>query len=137
MSTVAFSFEKNKDYGIGYKAYKTKIINGKRELYGPLTKHYQNQKISKNKWLLSSKIGSIYSDDDKSYNPGFHIFLNQQDAENYYSYKNNVVIVRVKFKDVVGFGTNGTSAGILSTAGPCIIARKMLVEKVVKDFSKS
>ena len=65
-----------------------------------------------------------------SYPPGFHIFLNMQDAERY----DSGVLVEVQYKDVLCFGTQNTG-GIFTKKtydAPCIIARQMKLIRPLK-----
>lgn len=75
----------------------------------------------------SNLESTVYGD---SYPPGFHIFLNMQDAERY----DSGVLVEVQYKDVLCFGTQNTG-GIFTKKtydAPCIIARQMKLIRPLK-----
>lgn len=69
----------------------------------------------------------------EKYFPGFHIFLEYEDALSYNAasknsaYNSTRQLVKVKYKGVTGFGTN--KAGY-SGYKPCVIALFMKIEKV-------
>jgi hypothetical protein len=67
------------------------------------------------------------TDTSKVYHPGFHIFLNEQDAREYKYGKLSNEIVKVKFKVVLAFGTNEVNykSGVGMAYGPCVIAQYM------------
>ena len=79
---------------------------------------------------LRKAISSSFSDGCKNYHPGFHIFLNKDDAVNYGSSYNKSV-VKVKFYGVIAFGDNETYTQ--SKYGPCIITTHMKLVEVCKN----
>lgn len=82
------------------------------------------------KWYLASgtrysfreklKDTFIISDDDKAYPPGFHIFLEKEDAENYGSDSSRVY--RVAYRNVLAFGANECNR---KDDGSCVIAKEI------------
>lgn len=131
MNLIHFSFEKDKDYGIGYKSY-LREKHGKMRIIGAIKSvYFDNNPIPRKKWHKSS-TGDISTNSLNRYTAGFHIFLSQSDAYDYADsddddkYEN--VIVRVRFRGVVAFGTNDTNVG----DGPCVIAREMYLDEVVE-----
>jgi hypothetical protein len=60
------------------------------------------------------------------YWPGFHIFTEQEDAENYYQ---SGLTIMVEYAEVTDFGRNETGSG----DGPCVIARYMRFMEIVND----
>lgn len=79
--------------------------------------------VSESSNLKSCKLET--ADDDRCYIPGFHIFLNKEDAQNYCQEKS--VLVKVKFRGVLAFGKDQTN----TIDKPCIIASHM---KIVKEY---
>ncbi len=73
------------------------------------------------------------ADNNGYYHPGFHIWQNEIDANNYI-YFNGGDIYEVLYKNVIAFGTNEVKyqeTGYKLDYGPCIIAEYMkLVKKV-------
>lgn len=65
-----------------------------------------------------------------SYIPGFHIFLNKEDADAYSEYGNTI---KVKFRGVLAFGTNETRFG----SRDCVIATHMKLVEVCNGNSNT
>ncbi len=119
LSTTDFSLEWDNGghafVGYGYKRVKER----------DLIKYKTWQEAKCDKFTESpSKNYTTKSNDGKSYIPGFHIFLSRSAAR---SYTSNAKLVKVKFKEVLGFGTN--MAG--SSNRPCIIARYMKIVEIL------
>lgn len=75
-------------------------------------------------WNIESTVNG------EDYPPAFHIFLNEEDAEQY----DTGVLVEVQYKDVLCFGMQQTG-GINKKKtydAPCIIARQMKLIRPIK-----
>ena len=119
MSTVQFALEYDKgcrDFvGIGYKKVtETKSTN----------KKWQEAKGGWGSKSSSLKTSEKTGPHNKQYIPGFHIFLNKNNAETYGG--GGSCIVKVKYRGVLAFGKNETGGGY----GDCIIASHMKVVEV-------
>lgn len=114
--------------GIGYKVYENDRVLDKKvwlEANG-----YWGHITLSDKGLPSKLIQSTKGD---TYHPGFHIFLNKKDAEDYEKISGHQVYL-VRFKDVLGYGMNITNRHKRSKdkrLGKCVISRYMkIVEKI-------
>jgi hypothetical protein len=108
----------------GYKAYRS-------EPNGILHADRGDIKLELGKWMKADG-DRIFDDTEKSdgelgqYAAGFHIWLNQFDAKNYYDDYQD--IFRVEFRNIVALGTNKNKNEV---SRPCVVAREMrLIEKV-------
>ena len=118
LSTVNFSLtwdKRNKFYlGYGYKSVCQATLNKLRTWQEATGWHTD---------CLNK--AQTQSEDRVDYIPGFHIFLNEPDARKYWS---GGIIIRVKFREVLSFGTNET---LCTEYGPCVIARYMKLDKII------
>jgi len=121
MNTVKFALEENANgemVGVGYKLMYTYEV-----------------KVNK-RWKKARHInGDIYKTigyGKRKYPFGFHIFLNQKDAENYTAKNPGKALYKVEFKNVVAFGTNYTNLN--GKSGPCIIARDMRYMEIIQEY---
>lgn len=78
---------------------------------------------------------------DKTYHPGFHIFISKSDAENYHSLTKNKIIVRVEYKNIIAFGKQrlfkrpfkvDAQGNLIRSYGECVVAEYMRIIEVVK-----
>lgn len=128
--------EKEKDFiGYGYKCYPSYRFNDNGK---PNKKYCETARLS-TRWQEAS--GSIcsgggtkakveYTDNGISYWPGFHIFLKEKDARDYYY----TTVAKVMFKGLIGIGSNetGDSSNNSDRYGACVIARYMKFLEIVK-----
>ena len=129
LNTVVFNIDKNGE-GVGYKVFR-KDLKG----YYSTVPSY-----AINKWIYANNDKYGLSEiDNKKYFLGFHTFLNLEDAISYSKLfsKNNYDIYKVKFRNIMAFGTNENGGG-LDKSGLCIVSKYIkLVEKMeVADASK-
>lgn len=82
------------------------------------------------KYLNSKFIKDAVEFDDigEKYWPGFHIFTEQEDAENY---DERGLLVMVEYAEVTDFGSNETST--TAGEGPCVVARYMRFVDIISD----
>lgn len=136
VSLNMFYDEKEKDFvGIGYKVLP--IIDLKRRVNWSLSSRlkpniwleasgYWENAPSSNKKVRENELKSnIYAINEKIYWPGYHIFLNIEDAISYNDYCS---LIEVKFKNVTGFGNQGTNH---KNGANCVIARYAKVTKIL------
>lgn len=142
LSTVALKLTYNKAQrafiGVGYKNIESEYVKDGKILWSELPscygKGWKDSFLYKGKQdgsFARSKIDyTVSSDDDINveYAPGFHIFLNQEDAELYGAAKYGAVI-KVEFKEVLAYGENYNG----EQDGPCVVARRMRVVELVKE----
>lgn len=82
---------------------------------------------------VSRKFSGIGSED---YGPGFHSFLNKDDAHKYdyvsvYEEEKNQYVCRVLFKDILSIGLNGTNSYreiVSPTRGLCVISKFLYIK---------
>lgn len=121
--------------GYGYKAYPVSIFDSLGRI---CSKKHRGVKLSKSYWMEAEGRNcdlslTIKSSSGKDYFPGFHIFPSFYMAEEYAKgywgdFSSGYKIAQVKFKNIVGYGTNTTgNSGIYK----CFIARYM---KIVQLF---
>lgn len=131
LRTVNFTLDA-KNVGIGYKVIPSDEITVKENGSFVMSSPYWSKQWRKSpghKYYSTQKfLEDAYS---KQYRIGYHIFLNKQDAVKY-KYVASGYVVQVSFKDVLAFGTNETT---YDSYGPCIIADKMKVDKVLYKVS--
>jgi hypothetical protein len=116
---------RDKDYvGYGYKnisKYEFTAAPFHIELR-PSSKRWKKA-TGKNRGMFDT----IKSSGKKRYVPGFHIFLNLEDAKNY----SGSLLVKVKYKGILAFGKNTNS---VSSAGkPCVIAKDMKIVEIIPE----
>jgi len=125
LKTVNFSLEKDSKgnlYGIGYKCVKIvgkKIKGTDRSFYWRKDRWMKADTlpITSDEYVITNRTSSY-----KQYLSGFHIFLTPEDAK-YYSTR---PLVKVKFRNVLGFGSqNGGRPD-------CVIAGEMKFIEFVK-----
>ena len=68
------------------------------------------------------------ANDHTTYIPGFHIFLCEEDARNYSAHYNSGDIVKVKFREVLAFGTNSSGVDYKN----CVVTRYMKVVEILE-----
>jgi hypothetical protein len=125
LKTVDFALQydrRNKFYyGIGYKKVDDKIA-----------KDLRNWKEATGWETHSLHLAKECSGDGKEYRPGFHIFLDEQSARDYQS--RSSVIIRVKFREVLAYGTNETNydENLRWNSAPCVIARYMKLDEILE-----
>jgi hypothetical protein len=83
---------------------------------------FGNKPYELNKWYKSTD-GLIYTEDDKDYETGFHIFTNKKDAKKWQSV-NCRVIFKVELKNIVASGKQESLK--------CVVAKEMRILKEVK-----
>ena len=91
----------------------------------------------KERWMKNTIESSIKG--KKLYHPGFHIFLNKEDAR---CYNTTTTLVKVMFKGVLVFGTNFTHTywnykrnKNVNNYAPCVVATHMKIVEVLNDNS--
>jgi len=138
-TTFALKYNKRrKEYiGVGYKVFeKGELANYNRIGQWSSATGYFSQ-VDDSKTLTRLIIDDNYHSDKTSaerlYHPGFHIFLNAEDAKKYNKYG---TVYKVEYTGVVAFGTNLTN---YSDSGDCVIALRMkiLPLKSIKPKKKS
>jgi hypothetical protein len=113
-------------YGMGYKCINVDL------------KGFKDRKYKLNRWIRARFSDRIYTDDSNGrynvYYPGFHVFLDRKSAIDYVIYnEENYIIVPVYFRNIIGFGTNGTGTGYKNFRfDDCVIAQKIYIDK--RDF---
>jgi hypothetical protein len=121
--SLVYNAKSNSYIGVGYK----KIHKEKAKKYGK-TWHRATGSIVDNADLDYKFLRTSVSrpTPGSSYHNGFHIFLNKVDAESYSRNLTDLIVVKVEYKNVLGFGTNKTA----DRSGPCVIAEYMRVVEV-------
>lgn len=117
--------EENDFIGTGYKVIKLFDKLGRLNLSKSKIKtkwteavgNWDEKKFSSNRIMPDIGINSYW--------PGFHIFLNLEDA---IKYSTHLTLVEVKYKSVTGFGNNQTEHHL---KGPCVIARYAKISKII------
>ena len=103
--------------------YKTGEHVGYKVLVGQYYTPIMSKYIKLNEWVFDDNpniINIFYATDMLEYKLGFHIFINRKDADDYVQTDDDVV-VKVKFKDVVAYGLEGSAK--------VIVAKQMYVDK--------
>lgn len=128
----ALEYDSNvKDFvGYGYKILEEVVYNKYKRW-----KEAKGNKFDENLYALKAEVNT--SDNKSVYYPGFHIFINKEDARNYRHAEYGSKVVKVKYRGVVAFGTNEVdfiNKNIYGnkTYGPCVIARYMKLVEVLK-----
>ncbi len=94
-----------------------------------------NGKYLLNRWMDAEGITELeFTNTHKAYHPGFHIFLNKEDAMNYPSASGGE-IWEVKYRNVISFGSNKCHK--TNTDGPCVIAAQMKLSKRLGNLTIS
>lgn len=136
LSTVNLNLEYSKSdkcfVGTGYKGCEEELIEGGKLMWSRLPSYYTK------KWVDASLRPKVTVDymapvqltrledayDSSSYYPGFHIWLNPEDAMHYLG---SNYALEVKFKEVTSFGTNSC----VGSPKSCVVARFLKVVKLV------
>ena len=140
---LSYSEEDGCDIGIGYKLITVMDKNGR--LNASVIKSNQLKKSIKldNGWYEAfgqyyesqDNDNRIRSDDYKStYWPGFHIFLEKDDALCYPHLRPSDSLVKVKFSDVTAFGKNEIVRDGRRTHAQCVIARYIKIIEAVAIY---
>lgn len=123
--------------------YKTGEHVGYKVLYrhqtcvsdGPIITSYftpvRASRIIFDEWMINKNQKFIHLCTNKviqRYKPGFHIFLNEEDAGKYKIYDNEVV-VKVRFKDVVAYGLEYDDILSHSILSKVIVVKQMYIDK--------
>lgn len=103
--------------GVGYK-----IV---AEDYFPLHFREYTYRFKKNKWVHDQKNMKIGDIGCPRYSTGFHVLLNKDDAV-YYSLTYGGKIIKVKYKNVVAFGTQMLPADTQKRSLLCVVAKSVM-----------
>lgn len=130
LRTIALNLKwekKEKNYvGYGYKKLKKEFLV--RRGYCKNQWRKATGSINRSDIEMSLECSLENSSDYKRYHPGYHIFLNYEDAKKYGGRYNEGRIYKVKFKGVISFGTN--KAGFKLKA-PCVVTTHVkLLEEI-------
>jgi hypothetical protein len=83
-------------------------------------------------YKAANVFNKIRASDGQYYDPGFHIFLKEQDVEDFklkhYSNKPYMVTCLVRYKGICSIGKNETRSSVYEF---CVIAKEMSVEREV------
>jgi hypothetical protein len=121
--------------GIGYKVFSFSQPNlfSSSGLAFPI----QGGQVFYDKWLVDHAKINIRISEDKTYQTGYHIFLNRADAECYRnSFMNhrNKIVLQVKYRKVVAKGQHICQIGNpFSARVPCVVAKEIFVPSVEKE----
>lgn len=121
--------------GTGYKRINDLSLYNK---IGRWTRAGGNQYSKSEKGVHNELVRVDYtnlqmSPDWKEYHPGFHIFLNEDDAKNYMHCYGK--LYQVQFKNVLSFGKNEVNYqpnNYDRNFGPCVVTEYMRIVKEIK-----
>jgi hypothetical protein len=118
---VALDYDKQAHAFIGY-GYKrmNPLIAKKHKKW--VRANGDREYLDKNSKLSSSYV--VSDSDYKSYVPGFHIWINEEDAQDYEH--GDGPVVKVKYKGIIAFGQNSLDCYDKNAKdGPCVVAEWM------------
>lgn len=124
LTKVSFTLDEN-GVGVGYKLLPAEAFDSKGRFNTSLSK----QKGWSKEWKkIEPRKQKINARDKQEYVPGYHIFLNKEDARNYRHSYSDSVLVKVEFRGIMTLGTNETTR---DEYGPCIVAKEMRVVEII------
>lgn len=137
---ISYSKEEKAFVGIGYKKMVLRDINGRINwsIIGGKNKWLeaegQNPVFEHKRYVDKYAVEVVLSSKSRNgfYYPGFHIFLEKNDAKRYLNSK-DFSVVKVMYKNIVAFGENfvtydDTGSKIL---GKCVVAEYMKYLEVI------
>lgn len=120
--------EEEKDFvGYGYKSLILCDKTGRINFSVPtIKKHWTEAKCDLYVKRVNPLLSKTRSCNNKEYWPGFHIFLDIEDAK---KYNTCGTIVKVMFKGVTSFGYNQSGT---NKCGKCVVSRYAKIVEIIK-----